>query len=361
MRGKATALVKLSNSLYSPIKRYPITELAPPISGFQAIRPLSTSSSPTTTIVEEPNKTPPKSQRDALLLEKFRLRKLKGSSETVLGNPQAASNSTGEKVVEKGLQNEGEPPQQVTKFEDLGLSEELILALKVVGIFAPSDIQCVGIPAVLDGKNVLLSSESGSARTLAYLLPLIQLLRRDAKLGSSKSQQPPAILLCASEEKSEECFNVAKLIIHNAEVKSAKDGTSPQNELGLVIGTPSEIVRYIEEGTVIPNEIRYLVLDDADCMFQGGLGPEIHKVIKPLNDGTSESTSKGLQTVLITSTISEILGEQSSVVKRLEHDHGGQILSMVLEMDQTEVFHITESLDALRKKLAEAMDSLCVD
>lgn len=44
----------------------------------------------------------------------------------------------------------------------------------LLGVFVPSEIQCVGIPAVLEGKSVVLSSGSGSGRTLAYMLPLVQ-------------------------------------------------------------------------------------------------------------------------------------------------------------------------------------------
>lgn len=61
-----------------------------------------------------------------------------------------------------------------------------------------------------------------------------------------------------------QCFNAAKYIIHNAELKSAKDYASPDNEkshasIGLMIGIPSEILEYIEEGSVVPAKIRYLV------------------------------------------------------------------------------------------------------
>lgn len=61
-----------------------------------------------------------------------------------------------------------------------------------------------------------------------------------------------------------QCFNAAKYIIHNVELKSVKDRPSPGNgeshaSIGLMIGTPCEILEYIEEGSVVPAEIRYLV------------------------------------------------------------------------------------------------------
>ncbi|KAJ1385966.1 RNA helicase, DEAD-box type, Q motif [Sesbania bispinosa] len=251
----------------------------------------------------------------------------------------------------------------VSNFKDLGLIEELFEVMEGIGDFVPSEIQCVVIPAILEGKNVLLSSPSEPDRTLAYLLPLIQLLRRDRELLGPNSKHPRAIVLCASEEKAEQCFNAAGYVIHNADLKSAKNCASADNKqsnssIGLMIGTPCEILQYIEEGIVVPAELRYLVLDDADCMLCSGLSPEIHKILRPLQDHDSKSTVKRLQTILAISTISEVLGEESPLVKHLQHDHAGNVSAMSLEMEQTEVFLFTESLDALRKKVVEAMDSL---
>lgn len=304
-----------------------------------------------------------------MILERFRQRKLKGSSNNSVSNVSTSlvstSNATPEKVAEKGLKNEGdtEPTMEVASFEELGVSEEIVQVLEGIGDFVPSEIQCVAIPSILEGKSLLLSSPCDPHRTLAFLLPLIQLLRRDGDSLGSNSKHPRAIVLCATEEKAAQCFNAAKYIIHNAELKAAKGSASPDNKrsntsIGLIIGTPCEILQFIEEGSVVPAELRYLVLDDVDYMLGNGLGPEIHKILRPLLDHESKSTVKRLQTVLAISTITEVLGEQSPIVKNLERDHAGNVSAMSLEMDQTEVFHFIESLDALRKKVAEAMDSL---
>lgn len=292
-------------------------------------------------------------------MEQFKQRKLKGSSKDSNGTDS-------EEVVQKGVENnnENDSTMVVASLKELGVSEELVEVMEGIGDFVPSEIQCVVIPSVLEGKSVLLSAPSEPDTTLAFLLPLIQLLRRDRELLGSNSKHPRAIVLCATEEKATQCFNAAKYIIHNAELKSAKDDyTSADNgqshaSIGLIIGTPCEILQYIEEGSVVPAEIRYLVLDEADCMLEGGLGPEIHKILRPLQDHESKSSVRRLQTILAISTIAEVLGEESPIVKHLESHHAGNISAMCLEMEQTEVFHFTESLDALRKRVAEAMDSL---
>lgn len=61
-------------------------------------------------------------------------------------------------------------------FEELGLSEEVMSALAEMGISVPTEIQSIGIPAVLAEKSVVLGSHTGSGKTLAYLLPLVQVL-----------------------------------------------------------------------------------------------------------------------------------------------------------------------------------------
>ncbi|KAF7812629.1 DEAD-box ATP-dependent RNA helicase 39 [Senna tora] len=357
MRRRSIELLR-SNSLYSslssPIKLNPPTKLPSPNCASQGFTPIASSFSASTTTSspngeDERTSPSPRSQRDSLLLEKFRLRKLKGTGE--------------EKETEKGLKGEDEPTKVVTHFKELGVGEVLVEVLEKIGILVPSEIECVGIPAVLEGKSVLLSSMSGPDRILTYLLPLIQLLRQDAELSRPNSQHPRALVLCATEEKAEQCFNAAKYLIHHAELKSAKDGVSPDNDqsnvsIGLVIGPPSEILQYIEERTVIPADIKYLVLDDVDCMLDSGLGPEILKIIRPLQGHTSKSTTKALQTVLVTSTITEILGEESPIIKHLENNHAGKVSAMMLEMESAEVFHLTQSQAALRKKLIEAMNSL---
>ncbi|KAK7277370.1 hypothetical protein RIF29_18521 [Crotalaria pallida] len=336
-RARVRELLSLTSySLHSPPSPFnpPLPKLPSPF----AFSTSSSSSSSSSTTPPPPSKT---KSRDSIILEQFRQRKLKASS----------SKATEPTTVEVG------------GFEELGVSDELVQVLEEIGEFVPTEIQCVAIPTILEGKCVLLSSPSGPHKSLAFLLPLIQFLRRDIDLLGSNSNHPRAIVLCATEEKAEQCFNAAKYIIHNAVSKSAKHSASPDNKhsntsIGLIIGTPSEILQYIEEGSVVPADLRYLVLDDVDDMLGSGLAPEIHKILGPLLDHESKSNVTRLQTVLTMSTVTEVLGEQSPIVKNLERDHAGNVSAMSLEMDQTEVFHFIESLDALRKKVAEAMDSL---
>lgn len=105
--------------------------------------------------------TTSKSQRDSALLEKFKERKLKGSSKDSKGIPKISASvpSSGFDSDHKCLKNESEQEEEnnvvVGGFKELGLSEELVEVMEEIGEFVPSEIQCVVIPAVLEGKSVL--------------------------------------------------------------------------------------------------------------------------------------------------------------------------------------------------------------
>lgn len=166
MKRTGKSLVNLSKVLYS-VKQ---------INSSPVIRPLSTKT--TTPTEETQQRVPSKPEKDSFILENFKLRKLKGSAKT--NNPenkpsppqpeqQQLSNIASERE-----KSSGSNAEVVSSFQELGLKAEMIKAVEKMGLFVPSEIQCVGIPAVLNGKSVVLSSGSGSGRTLAYLLPLVQ-------------------------------------------------------------------------------------------------------------------------------------------------------------------------------------------
>lgn len=203
-----------------------------------------------------------------------------------------------------------------SSFEELGLTEEVMGALVELGISVPTEIQSIGIPAVLEGKSVVLGSHTGSGKTLAYMLPLAQLLRQDEALYGMlmKPRRPRAVVLCPTRELSEQVFRVAKSISHHARFRSTmvSGGTRlrPQEDslntpIDMVVGTPGRVLQHIEEGNMVYGDIKYLVLDEADTMFDRGFGPEIRKFLGPLKNRASKSDDNGFQTVLVSATMTK--------------------------------------------------------
>ncbi|GJN32201.1 hypothetical protein PR202_gb20685 [Eleusine coracana subsp. coracana] len=219
--------------------------------------------------------------RHELLLERLRMRHLK---DTVGGSPKPTREKT--KGGDRGSQNlqQGRRAEAAESFEELGLGMEVMAALGEMGISKPTEIQCVGVPAVLDGTSVVLGSHTGSGKTLAYLLPLVQVYR------------------------------VAKSISHHARFRSTmvSGGTRirPQEDslnmpVDMVVGTPGRILDHIKDGNMVYGDIKYLVLDEADTMFDQGFGPDIRKFLAPLKNRAAKPGDQGFQTVLVTATMTK--------------------------------------------------------
>ncbi|KAF5444525.1 hypothetical protein F2P56_033649 [Juglans regia] len=317
MGGTARTLLalSLSSNLFalsrlSPApKRFSLPKTTRVFVGFRPLCTTITPTTPTTSLAE------PEQMKHSILLERLRLRHLKESAKPPqTRNPKSATAAGSEN--EDGSKKKKTGKRVVESFEELGLSEEAMGAVRELGIEVPTEIQSIGIPAVFEGKSVVLGSHTGSGKTLAYMLPLVQLLRRDEALFGmlTRPRRPRAVVLCPTRELSEQVFRVAKSIGHHARFRctmvSGGGRLRPQedslnNPIDMVVGTPGRVLQHIEEGNIVYGDIKYLVLDEADTMFDRGFGPEIRKFLGPLKNRASKADSEGFQTILVTATMTK--------------------------------------------------------
>ncbi|KAE9457457.1 hypothetical protein C3L33_10639, partial [Rhododendron williamsianum] len=298
-----------------PLSNFPYPPPPPLASAALVFRPLCSATAATTEEALQPLK-------HSILLERLRIRHLKDSSSEKTQptqRPLAPGDDDGsatKKNTNNHKKKKSEDEVLASSFEELGLSEEAMGALEEMGISAPTEIQSIGIPCVLKGKSVVLGSHTGSGKTLAYMLPLAQLLRRDEALYGMlmKPRRPRAVVLCPTRELSEQVFRVAKSISHHARFRTTmvSGGTRlrPQEDslntpIDMVVGTPGRVLQHIEEGNMVYGDIQYLVLDEADTMFDRGFGPDIRKFLGPLKNRASKSDDKGFQTVLVSATMTK--------------------------------------------------------
>eukprot|EP00241_Pyramimonas_parkeae_P001717 CAMPEP_0114244080 /NCGR_PEP_ID=MMETSP0058-20121206/11141_1 /TAXON_ID=36894 /ORGANISM="Pyramimonas parkeae, CCMP726" /LENGTH=500 /DNA_ID=CAMNT_0001356981 /DNA_START=420 /DNA_END=1923 /DNA_ORIENTATION=- len=178
-------------------------------------------------------------------------------------------------------------------FQSLGLSEDVLKAVAALGLKEPTEIQAIGVPQVLAGGDVLLASQTGSGKTLSYLLPLIHQLRAEEGEGGvvARPKRPRAVVLLPTRELSHQILAVCKSICHHARFRSTLitggDKWKDQKEAlarpqDLVVATPGRLLQHVDEGNVFLGDVRYLVLDEADTMFDAGFGKEIRRVISPM-------------------------------------------------------------------------------
>ncbi|CAL9090552.1 unnamed protein product [Musa acuminata var. zebrina] len=282
--------------------------------GFTRALCLSTAPTAIATTDEEPA---PQPLRHCLLLERLRLRHLRDQSKGI-DQGRAPISPSLPRPANVAVKKERKEKKRgsASSFEEMGLGDEVMGAVKEMEISVPTEIQCIAVPAVLEGKSVVLGSHTGSGKTLAYMLPIVQLMRQDEALSGvlMRPRRPRAVVLCPTRELCEQVFRVAKSISHHARFRSTMISGGgrlrPQEDslsepIDMVVGTPGRILQHINDGNMVYGDIKFLVLDEADTMFDQGFGPDIRKFLGPLKNRAAKPGDHGFQTVLVTATMTK--------------------------------------------------------
>ncbi|KAK9054154.1 hypothetical protein SSX86_025231 [Deinandra increscens subsp. villosa] len=182
------------------------------------------------------------------------------------------------------VKQQEEEVQELT-FEELGLDPRLIRALTKKNIGKPTPIQQTGIPLILEGKDVVARAKTGSGKTFAYLLPLLQKLFSDANLSSSKALAPTAMILVPSRELCQQVYSEVlslielcrvqlKVVQLTGEPSFSEMGTALAGPPHIFVSTPACVQRCLSSGVLqaksIQDSLSILILDEADLLFTYG-------------------------------------------------------------------------------------------
>ena len=171
---------------------------------------------------------------------------------------------------------------QKKPFAELGLSPELLKAVARLGFEEASPIQSAAIPILLTGKDVVGQSQTGSGKTAAFALPVIERVRGDRRV-------PQALILLPTRELAMQVAEeVSKLAVFKRGVRELPiyGGASYDRQLRglrdgaqIIIGTPGRIMDHLERGTLSMKEVTTVVLDEADRMLDMGFRDDIEKIL----------------------------------------------------------------------------------
>ncbi|WP_018877776.1 DEAD/DEAH box helicase [Thioalkalivibrio sp. ALE28] len=194
-------------------------------------------------------------------------------------------------------------------FSQLGLSESLVRALSNMGFTTPTPVQAACIPALLEGRDVLGEAQTGTGKTGAFGLPLIDLIDAGERV-------PQALVLAPTRELANQ---VAGALTEFASGFDGIDvlpvyGGQPMGEQlralrkgpQIVVGTPGRVVDHIKRGTLSLEALRVVVLDEADEMLRMGFVEEIEWIL--------EQTPEARQTTLFSATM-------PGPIRRIAHRH----------------------------------------
>lgn len=169
----------------------------------------------------------------------------------------------------------------MTTFTTLGVVSALTDALARTGITRPTDIQTRTLPPAFRGRDILAHSRTGTGKTLAFLLPILQRIRTD----EAKEQ---ALVLAPTRELARQIAVVARPLAAavGVDLVTVTGGATLENQLqklkrrpALVIGTPGRILDHHERGTFILSSVRHIVLDEADQMLAMGFLHDVHAIL----------------------------------------------------------------------------------
>ena len=186
-------------------------------------------------------------------------------------------------------------------FSDLGLSEAVLKAVETLGYEQPTPVQAQAIPYVLEGRDLLAAAQTGTGKTAAFLLPTM------SRLGHSERHRGPKMLIVTptrelAQQIADVCATIEGRTHHRSYTVVGGVGYEPQKAalrrgLDILVATPGRLVDLIEQGEAHLDDVKVLVLDEADRMLDMGFLPAMRKIVG--------QTPSSRQTLLFSATLDE--------------------------------------------------------
>ncbi|MFQ2523537.1 ATP-dependent RNA helicase DbpA [Aeromonas caviae] len=243
-----------------------------------------------------------------------------------------------------------------SEFSSLNLSSALQDNLASLGYLQMTPIQAQSLPLVLDGKDLIAKAKTGSGKTAAFGLGLL------AKLDVNRLAVQ-ALVLCPTRELADQVATEIRRLartLPNVKLVTLCGGTptAPQSAtLGfgahIAVGTPGRILKHLEQGTLELDDLKTLVLDEADRMLDMGFGEDINRVIS--------HAPRDRQTLLFSATYPEGIAQMSRGVQRNPVEVSVESLHEESAIEQ-KLYEVPagQRLDALTWLLSHYQPSSCV-
>ncbi|XP_045908981.1 probable ATP-dependent RNA helicase DDX4 [Micropterus dolomieu] len=204
------------------------------------------------------------------------------------------------------------PPQAILSFEEAALCESLRRNVSKSGYVKPTPVQKHGIPIISAGRDLMACAQTGSGKTAAFLLPILQQLMADGVAASrfSELQEPEAIIVAPTRELINQIYLEARKFAFGTCVRPVVvyGGVSTGHQMreiskgcNVVCGTPGRLLDMIGRGKIGLSKLRYFVLDEADRMLDMGFEPDMRRLV-----GSPDMPSKeNRQTLMFSATYPE--------------------------------------------------------
>jgi ATP-dependent RNA helicase RhlE len=172
-----------------------------------------------------------------------------------------------------------------SSFHTLGLSEAILQDLAAAGFSSPTPIQEQAVPPALAGRDVIGCAQTGTGKTAAFVIPMVE------RLAALPKGQPQALILAPTRELALQTLTTieklgrsrrvsATVIVGGADMQAQVRGLRQRPEI--LIATPGRLLDHMWNGTISLTSIKMLVLDEADRMLDMGFAPQINQILDAL-------------------------------------------------------------------------------
>ena len=192
------------------------------------------------------------------------------------------------------------------RFDTLPLDAKLLRAVADQGYLTMTPIQAKAIPIVLEGRDVMGAAQTGTGKTAAFSIPLLQKMLRHENSSASPARHPVrALVLAPTRELADQVANSVKAYAKHCNLRAAVVfggiDMKPQTlelkaGVEILIATPGRLLDHIEAKNAVLNQVEYVVLDEADRMLDIGFLPDLQRILSYL--------PKQRQTLLFSATFS---------------------------------------------------------
>ena len=167
----------------------------------------------------------------------------------------------------------------MSSFADAGVGPHTLAALAALGITEPVQVQAEAIPPLMDGRDLVIEAPTGSGKTFAYLIPMVERLPR-------RGAGPRALIVTPTRELALQVEKVLRSLATDLRSAVLYGGVGYATQrlvlkrgVDVVVGTPGRILDLVGQGKVSLSRVEYLVLDEADEMMDAGFAPSVEKLL----------------------------------------------------------------------------------
>lgn len=191
-------------------------------------------------------------------------------------------------------------------FKNLRISTELVEALHNINITHPTTVQAQAIPKIMRGHNILCAAETGSGKTLSYILPVVHKLQADkaSEVDAEDSHKIRTLILVPSRELAEQVAAVSRTLCapFGLLTKTVGGGRGVGNikvvfkryQPDILVATPGALVKALRRRFLDLSELRFFVVDEADTMFDPSFSDMLEDILLHTNIANSPQETRGL-------------------------------------------------------------------